>query len=192
MRGSHGRRHGSVARSGIIPAHAGLTRCQESSSGRNQDHPRACGAHRLLRILRRACLGSSPRMRGSHTAIVVVELLDGIIPAHAGLTVGTRRWLTFMGDHPRACGAHMGTADLRYRGEGSSPRMRGSPGRIIQDSWPSGIIPAHAGLTPCRRPAIPGRRDHPRACGAHKRGWSMPLNGGGSSPRMRGSPTAFC
>ena len=147
MRGSHGRRHGSVARSGIIPAHAGLTRCQESSSGRNQDHPRACGAHRLLRILRRACLGSSPRMRGSHTAIVVVELLDGIIPAHAGLTVGTRRWLTFMGDHPRACGAHL-EESFKIRGrQGSSPRMRGSPPVDVQQSLDVGIIPAHAGLT---------------------------------------------
>ena len=31
-------------------------------------------------------LGSSPRMRGSHTEKEVEEITGGIIPAHAGLT----------------------------------------------------------------------------------------------------------
>ena len=50
-----------------------------------------------------------------------------------------------------------------------------------------GIIPAHAGLTACRHPALHYSRDHPRACGAHTVCSTCLYACTGSSPRMRGS-----
>ena len=72
---------------GIIPAHAGLTLTHSAVGRLSWDHPRACGAHiaSSMRFLR--LLGSSPRMRGSHRRAPCVGSRDGIIPAHAGLTV---------------------------------------------------------------------------------------------------------
>ncbi len=69
---------------------------------------------------------------------------------------------------------------------GSSPRMRGKPGRRQALVMAPRIIPAHAGQTaPFCLPAML-KSDHPRACGANpdKSGdfWLL----FGSSPRMRG------
>ena len=96
-------------------------------------------------------MGSSPRMRGSRGLLFDCRLGIGIIPAHAGLTLGNRLMAQYQQDHPRACGAHDQSVERGWQGVGSSPRMRGS-----QDALPSaldrlGIIPAHAGLTMATR-----------------------------------------
>ena len=56
-----------------------------------------------------------------------VALREGIIPAHAGLTVAPRMRIDNTRDHPRACGAH-------HHG-------------CAVAGTDAGIIPAHAGLT---------------------------------------------
>ena len=106
MRGSRSIKRGDDEMLGIIPAHAGLTESNDYPVSEYGDHPRACGAHELCLddICHRG--GSSPRMRGSPDIRFKTHRFAGIIPAHAGLTVGCtarpcRRW-----DHPRACGAH--------------------------------------------------------------------------------------
>ena len=65
MRGSPWRWYFIVIRLGIIPAHAGLTQRIRNRPRSCRDHPRACGAHPKHGLIRRAILGSSPRMRGS-------------------------------------------------------------------------------------------------------------------------------
>ena len=87
MRGSLESFDTDVARTGIIPAHAGLTH------------------HSVVRDM--AALGSSPRMRGSRWVISWVNVKNGIIPAHAGLTGQPGRSAGSRRDHPRACGAHL-------------------------------------------------------------------------------------
>ena len=126
-------------------------------------------------------------MRGSQVSQVLPCREAGIIPAGAGLTQCSAPLFPAPWDHPRGCGAHMGTADLRYRGEGSSPRVRGSPQCFMVLLNQVGIIPAGAGLTDsfchCNSPPW----DHPRGCGAHVSG-SIPVAVVvGSSPRVRGS-----
>ena len=93
--------------------------------------------------------------------------LTRIIPAHAGQT--TMSWcITIIPtDHPRACGANIGTEMMRALGNGSSPRMRGKPdcgGHIGRDNR---IIPAHAGQTTELTSLKSTVSDHPRACGAN-------------------------
>ena len=132
-----------------------------------RDHPRACGAHRCSPRSIKLALGSSPRMRGSLIVVPSMKLDGGIIPAHAGLT---------------------DTASLpRSSARGSSPRMRGSQTGCRAVEGRHGIIPAHAGLTRWWMDSSASRRDHPRACGAHKHYTGETAFDSGSSPRMRGS-----
>ena len=62
--------------------------------------------------------------------------------------------------------------------------------RCSQRSRLHGIIPAHAELTHLRLSTSQATRDHPRACGAHNLYCLKCDISKGSSPRMRGSPTA--
>ena len=91
---------------GIIPAHAGLTIALYASMTSRWDHPRACGAHPQTTCERWDLQGSSPRMRGSRRLVELAFVLDGIIPAHAGLTQVPIPGGETYRDHPRACGAH--------------------------------------------------------------------------------------
>ena len=54
----------------------------------------------------------------------------------------------------------------------------------------TGIIPAYAGSTPCRRSAPSSSGDHSRVCGEHPFVKWLIWDGEGSSPRMRGALTA--
>ena len=192
----------------IIPAHAGLTPRRSRGRRRIGDHPRACGAHHVAHSFYLIWMGSSPRMRGSLSVQLAGGIVAGssprmrgsptkrrrsmrpmgIIPAHAGLTSNRHRPACWIWDHPRACGAHFSLACTRHRMVGSSPRMRGSPSRGCTREQFSGIIPAHAGLTVTATRLHASMRDHPRACGAHRRRSRSRMVPSGSSPRMRGSP----
>ena len=112
--------------SGIIPAGAGLTGPYGRSVDACGDHPRGCGAHDGHALWQRPREGSSPRVRGSPKSICMSQLLHGIIPAGAGLTISPRMAYTFRRDHPRGCGAHSRPACCSCCPRGSSPRVRGS------------------------------------------------------------------
>ena len=227
MRGSPKRNSKKELTSGIIPAHAGLTRLSEPAKalawdhpracgahalsstiiqvetgssprmrgsrdcttcrGRRPDHPRACGAHDYTRNSSQCVAGSSPRMRGSLDRADPPLSMLGIIPAHAGLTLGVTVSAVIARDHPRACGAHPSSASPYWRSRGSSPRMRGSLVIDVQSEHTRGIIPAHAGLTAAYLEKARSSRDHPRACGAHRQKQLRGILLQGSSPRMRGS-----
>ena len=147
MRGSPLRSMAGCCDVGIIPAHAGLTHRPNYGSRLHRDHPRACGAHRLTPMPLLPLVGSSPRMRGSLAQAPAVDLVVGIIPAHAGLTARRRCSGRAAWDHPRACGAHPTSMTTRLLALGSSPRMRGSLTFVFVIVLSFGIIPAHAGLT---------------------------------------------
>ena len=130
-------------------------------------------------------------MRGSPPFAKGCAVVNGIIPAHAGLTMHHCSWHCRCWDHPRACGAHQAWRHGRHELLGSSPRMRGSRYFDTIRFTVKGIIPAHAGLTRIHATMRSRSWDHPRACGAHfaeetHMNWST-----GSSPRMRGSPACL-
>ena len=162
--GVHVQRHG---RARIIPAHAGQTGGTRTLRRKAADHPRACGANRLISVAAACRAGSSPRMRGKLPASSNTSFIIRIIPAHAGQTryrVARRRVST---DHPRACGANFSNVGNASTRVGSSPRMRGKRAlfQILQGQ--PRIIPAHAGQTAIPRRAWDSCSDHPRACGAN-------------------------
>ena len=71
---------------------------------------------------------------------------------------------------------------------GSSPLMRGIPGRNECYLYPHRIIPAHAGNTTGITGFISGTQDHPRSCGEYALGHGTVKGFTGSSPLMRGIP----
>ena len=197
VRGSHTR---------IIPARAGQTTGAVVVAAHNADHPRACGANRLLAYATRWAAGSSPRVRGKLGGLRVGVVQRRIIPARAGQTEQGRRQgkkariiparagqtLRNHGipdqrtDHPRACGANDGLTTLQLIECGSSPRVRGKLQFSDQPRWQDRIIPARAGQTPAARHPGEHHADHPRACGANQAAAIAVQHAVGSSPRVRG------
>ena len=112
--------------------------------------------------------GSSPQMRG---ALFSVLLLAG-----------------FGGDHPRRCGEHMNDDPFLGPWQGSSPQMRGAQSAYKAGQKVSGIIPADAGSTRCKRQTGRPCGDHPRRCGEHNASPTGCRPCDGSSPQMRGAP----
>ena len=112
-----------------------------------------------------------------------------IIPAHAGQTKKAHGTCWTSSDHPRACGANRSGSREHFRGDGSSPRMRGKRGMIRQGGLYFRIIPAHAGQTSAALRQRHTRTDHPRACGANGADKRVGVGYLGSSPRMRGKLT---
>ena len=110
----------------------------------------------------------------------------GLIPAHAGKTLGGIRFRWSAWAHPRACGENPPAFYCRYGHPGSSPRMRGKLDKVTALVTFRGLIPAHAGKTLFHRRCGRARGAHPRACGENLRVHRPPLLSRGSSPRMRG------
>ena len=173
---------------GSSPRVRGLTTGASPAPAPCRDHPRGCGAHTPMRLLRTYFVGSSPRVRGSRWCCSRRDMFTGIIPAGAGLTALDRKAGFAHGDHPRGCGAHVIVTLPFSAVMGSSPRVRGSR---IPSSGPAshvGIIPAGAGLTEHDASSHSRAADHPRGCGAHLDAFFDGPHGAGSSPRVRGSP----
>ena len=132
--------------------------------------------------------GSSPRMRGTPSAVLSDGLSRGIIPAYAGNTGRRPRCAPPGRDHPRVCGEHSRYQTKKTAMAGSSPRMRGTPHVNRQIRRHVGIIPAYAGNTGEHQKRCYFRWDHPRVCGEHWVNVTNLLSWEGSSPRMRGTP----
>ena len=134
-------------KSRIIPARAGQTLFPHPMRLYPTDHPRACGANRLISVAAVCLAGSSPRVRGKRGRSISTTMDIRIIPARAGQT---RRWAKRTcnrSDHPRACGANQINADRGIAGAGSSPRVRGKLHEAAAHFGTERIIPARAGQT---------------------------------------------
>ncbi|RYQ51536.1 hypothetical protein PG1604B_1278 [Bifidobacterium pseudolongum subsp. pseudolongum] len=156
----------------IIPAHAGQTRQNTHHEPGCADHPRTCGANLDGGVETAWLGGSSPHMRGKRGLLTEGDIVDGIIPAHAGQTFYRPPAHHGRPDHPRTCGANSSRSNTSTFKNGSSPHMRGKPARLAPPVARSRIIPAHAGQTPMLLPRPMKNPDHPRTCGAN---WIMVL-----------------
>ena len=175
-------------RVGIIPACAGNTQPGRNLGRRRRDHPRVCGEHSAENMSANAQAGSSPRVRGTPRRETASLSLCGIIPACAGNTKTGSFEAPSSRDHPRVCGEHYKAKYEELKGEGSSPRVRGTLSTACSSVSRLGIIPACAGNTGA---FVMGREwtwDHPRVCGEHCTSLMRSLSLSGSSPRVRGTP----
>ena len=88
------------------------------------------------------------------------------------------------------CGEHRyRTLDMEYN-PGSSPHVRGALETSEETEVLTGIIPACAGSTQTHSKGAGLMRDHPRMCGEHNVSQRAHGFNTGSSPHVRGAPSA--
>ncbi len=146
-RGAQHHRPVGVQPPGLIPAVAGSTTCDRSTSGFTRAHPRGGGEHISCCSSTPSRPGSSPRWRGALPEVQEHCVIPGLIPAVAGSTVscsaaGTSSWA-----HPRGGGEHSVAILRRTTTGGSSPRWRGALSAPLTGRRGTGLIPAVAGST---------------------------------------------
>ena len=141
--------HGTTEQTsaGITPACAGTTRTRNDICKAGGDHPRMCGDHIQLSLVRLPHLGSPPHVRGPLRSLLDNSTFVGITPACAG-TTQRLTIIAFMGrDHPRMCGDHLYFLALLCLPQGSPPHVRGPPSGLGSLTGCPGITPACAGTT---------------------------------------------
>ena len=147
-----------------------------------------CGEHSEGDIMHEMRAGSSPHVRGAHTCWYRCRFCCGIIPACAGSTGRAPSSTSRTRDHPRMCGEHSSNPGTIIKTLGSSPHVRGAHCSGMKSNSRRGIIPACAGSTNTPLGYATRRRDHPRMCGEHVRGFMAKMTVLGSSPHVRGAP----
>ncbi len=174
----------------FIPACAGNTRDRFCISTTLTVHPRVCGEHVMAGLALCPLFGSSPRVRGTLFCDGHDTGLHRFIPACAGNTCTTWARTVTTPVHPRVCGEHIDRVRDSQGMHGSSPRVRGTPARHGPEQLQRRFIPACAGNTMpalARALILPV---HPRVCGEHVTPVPPLENLNGSSPRVRGTPSA--
>ena len=94
-------------------------------------------------------------------------------------------------DHPRMCGDHISFPSPEADVQGSPPHVRGPLKALHLISLLFGITPACAGTTKNIIDPIIDNRDHPRMCGDHLDGKTLPTGYEGSPPHVRGPLSAW-
>ena len=110
MRGRRGERQSDAGGERSIPAHAGETLRQPTSSTISRVDPRACGGDSPPDGDAMAPPGRSPRMRGRPSRSMSTSAAPGSIPAHAGETKGAKKGPDSVEVDPRAGGGDHSTA----------------------------------------------------------------------------------
>ena len=176
-----------VAGLGTIPARAGEPKTAGDGLYTNRDHPRAGGGTVPVGCLAPFPLGPSPRGRGNHVLIVVVQVLARTIPARAGEPILIAGTLRIIWDHPRAGGGTAPSATRLDIMAGPSPRGRGNHRLTINWRIFRGTIPARAGEPGSLSGMSSLLGDHPRAGGGTVGAQQHLRFQGGPSPRGRGN-----
>ena len=154
----------------FIPACAGNSSRPPCAGRGGAVHPRVCGELFSSSVRGSRGRGSSPRVRGTP---------PGLEPQHPQQPV-----------HPRVCGELLPPCTPATCSGGSSPRVRGTHHARRRGRRQPRFIPACAGNSggrPSRRRRPPV---HPRVCGELSKPWLVAVASPGSSPRVRGTPTA--
>ena len=112
----------------------------------------------------------------------------GLIPAHAGKTMGYSRVIVHSRAHPRSRGENATSSAASITFSGSSPLTRGKPPRNPRSDQPARLIPAHAGKTLSMGAGGAGIGAHPRSRGENDTHPLIVPIVAGSSPLTRGKP----
>ena len=186
VRGKAKKRCRSCPLTRITPAYAGKSFGSFCFLSFRQDHPRVCGEKQAAVALPQPVLGSPPRMRGKACLTLIIRLLLGITPAHAGKSLPAVLKCPPTRDHPRVCGEKRRVRSWRALLLGSPPRMRGKVVLSSENPLCRGITPAYAGKSRSSARPHHSHRDHPRACGEKTEYRALVTAHQGSPPRMRG------
>ena len=170
----------------LIPAHAGKTGLTYQPVGVKPAHPRSRGENARKRWDQICKAGSSPLTRGKpFTGVPAVDPL-GLIPAHAGKTRSPHPYRHGGRAHPRSRGENAAYVGDVPNDTGSSPLTRGKRPPIRGCRGLRGLIPAHAGKTPCVSTCVSRCPAHPRSRGENTAPTSVMIWTSGSSPLTRG------
>ncbi len=150
-------------------------------------HPRVCGEHNVWVYVSASSFGSSPRVRGTSSAMTTPAGSPRFIPACAGNIWIMRDHRVTRAVHPRVCGEHFGQHEFGGCGRGSSPRVRGTCDHTGSPLQLRRFIPACAGNIVVISLALRRLAVHPRVCGEHPFAGVDWLPTIGSSPRVRGT-----
>ena len=150
---------------GLIPAHAGKTLASSGPTRAPRAHPRSRGENAVRLPWVRASGGSSPLTRGKPASIERTRTPKGLIPAHAGKTIGVS-FIELQGAaHPRSRGENYSRSPRVSAFMGSSPLTRGKPWQLPPPRSSQRLIPAHAGKTRSGAATCQARPAHPRSRG---------------------------
>ena len=130
--------------------------------------------------------GTSPRVRGKRQRGGRHAPDGGYIPACAGEAARSPAACTGSRVHPRVCGGSRWARILTRLLKGTSPRVRGKPGRLESERADGRYIPACAGEA--GHATVSGESDkvHPRVCGGSRCAPQITHGERGTSPRVRG------
>ena len=187
-RGKHARYALVPVLLGLIPTHAGKTSDRAARSRQRGAHPHSRGENIRAQVSPNHGSGSSPLTRGKHPASAARRADPGLIPTHAGKT-----WRRGNADAPHRAHPHSRGENTAYmRADhpelGSSPLTRGKPDASARAGCLPGLIPTHAGKTPCGAPPYLVLGAHPHSRGENEKAGIPASLGSGSSPLTRGKP----
>ena len=158
------------------------------SASQSTVHPRGCGERRIKVRGKQRKTGSSPRVRGTPRRRVSGSCRRRFIPAGAGNAASAMASALAWSVHPRGCGERV-QADLeameyaRFIPAGAGNANRNE----LPWYWRGWFIPAGAGNAHRLHRRQPPDAVHPRGCGERFQDGEPVPNGGGSSPRVRGT-----
>ena len=174
----------------LIPTHAGKTGWTWRGPPGPQAHPHSRGEN--IDIIDETPLpeGSSPLTRGKLTNHEKRIITKRLIPTHAGKTRASRATWPGPRAHPHSRGENTRRVPFHVIPTGSSPLTRGKHLAIQVRLAARGLIPTHAGKTPCNPGTPGGARAHPHSRGENRLEELSYLPGPGSSPLTRGKHDA--
>ena len=130
-----------------------------------RDHPHAYGDKYSPDAFSRLVDGSSPRVWGQVSKVVLLLPSRRIIPTRMGTRVVFHVCYKTIGDHPHAYGDKFVYRSLVLYHKGSSPRVWGQASRIFQNLLFIGIIPTRMGTSEIDIIGTEQIEDHPHAYG---------------------------
>ncbi len=113
----------------------------------DEDHPHACGDKKRLGGYAIGESGSSPRVWGQVSDIIVSLRTSRIIPTRVGTSKMTKKEEWEAKDHPHACGDKTPYRISAYIRKGSSPRVWGQEVSSETDTMTARIIPTRVGTS---------------------------------------------
>ena len=109
----------------IIPTRMGTRRVKPRGGSQSGDHPHAYGDKVFASVFFFCYKGSSPRVWGQASILLVYSFKHGIIPTRMGTSCATRDSAIEREDHPHAYGDKKKSNNGKHHHQGSSPRVWG-------------------------------------------------------------------